>query len=139
MKSLIPSVRSPIIYNSNKCKCINYRIFKNSLCFEKYLNTLPNKLSVIKFQTRNHKLPDETDSYCTEERELNKLNKRYVIKKIGDEFHYLFVWQPHSYFLYKLEDLFDGLITSRILHLDYVRKGSNNVHVCCTIVDLFCK
>ena len=32
---------------SKSNKCINYRLFKNSLCAEKYLNILPNKLSVI--------------------------------------------------------------------------------------------
>ena len=70
-----------------------YRIFKNSLCYEKHLNTLSNKLSVIicKFRTSNHKLPDETVSYCAEEREINKLCRLCDKKDIGDEFHYLFV------------------------------------------------
>ena len=90
------------------------------------------------------------DQPCINGQPLSCVSTRfmYIIDCIGDinvDLLKIFVW--HSYFLYKLEDLFDGfffvsilvirnlifydvylmfaLITSRILHNDYVR---NNVH-----------
>ena len=75
--------------NSNS-KCINYRIFKNELGFEKYLTLLNGKKRIMlsKFRCGNHKLPVTTGRYVgipRNERKCNLCN----CNVIGDEYHYL--------------------------------------------------
>ena len=72
-------------------QCINYRIFKESLHFEKYLNILQTSeiKTFCKFRCINHKLPIVVGRYGHIPR-----NERYCTlcneNKIGDEFHFLF-------------------------------------------------
>ena len=71
--------------------CLNYRIFKHELAFEKYINMLPMKYRIIfmKFRCRNYKLPIVTGLYSNtplEERICTLCN----CNAIGDEFHYIF-------------------------------------------------
>ena len=73
----------------NSSKCTLYRSFKHTFGFEKYLVQTPTTLvnHLIKYRTRNHKLPVETGSWygiplCERICELCKAD-------VGDEFHYL--------------------------------------------------
>ena len=73
-------------------KCLNYRMFKHDLTFEKYLNIIPSDLSNIlcKFRCINHKLPIEKGRFMNIERNARfcqLCNSDYL----GDEFHYLFI------------------------------------------------
>ena len=45
--------------------CSNYKLFKSTFCFEEYLSKVPPKYlnKLIKFRTRNHKLPVEKGKY----------------------------------------------------------------------------
>jgi hypothetical protein len=71
-------------------KCYNYRIFKTTLNFEKYLVDLPYKYrrSIIKLRTTNHKLPVERGRYVNVPR-----HTRYCdlcnANVLGDEFHFI--------------------------------------------------
>ena len=71
---------------------LNYRIFKESFGFEKYLDKLTTKerITFCRFCTCNHKLPIETGRWINVER-----NERKCIffdkNDIGDEFHYILV------------------------------------------------
>ena len=71
-------------------KCINYRLFKHNFCFETYLVKTPSKFLqyMIKFRTRNNKLPVETGSWNNIE--LNRRVCTLCDRSIGDEFHYIF-------------------------------------------------
>ena len=71
-------------------KCVNYKIFKNTLCYEPYLNDLPSKFckSFTKYRCSNHKLPVEIGSYSKiprNERICNLCN----VNQLGDEYHYV--------------------------------------------------
>lgn len=71
-------------------KCINYRVFKDTFLFEKYLVDLPPRLSIplCKFRLLNHKLPIETGRFIgtpRAERYCELCNKN----SIGDEYHLL--------------------------------------------------
>lgn len=71
-------------------KCINYRLYKEKFEFENYLVQTPYKLLryMIKFRTRNNKLPVEIGSWNNVE-----YNDRKCLfcndNSIGDEYHYL--------------------------------------------------
>lgn len=73
----------------NCSKALNYRIFKNLLCFEEYFNILDEKdfLTLCKFRICNHKLPVELGRWYNIEREKRKCNLCKL--DIGDEFHYI--------------------------------------------------
>ena len=77
---------------SDSPKGLNYRIFKESFGFEKYLDKLTTKdrITFCRFRTCNHKLPIETGRWINVER-----NERKCIfcdkNDIGDEFHYILV------------------------------------------------
>lgn len=75
----------------NSPKGLDYRIFKNSLDFEKYLLTLPTQLckKYCNFRTGNAKLPIEIGRWFNIPRE-NRICKLCTCNEIGDEFHYLF-------------------------------------------------
>ena len=79
-----------IVYDSGTC--YNYRLFKENLCFEKYLLTLPQslRLSMIKFRTCNNRFPVQQERFLNIPRNERKCT---ICEKneIGDEFHYLFV------------------------------------------------
>ena len=73
-------------------KCLNYRIFKTSLNFERYLFDLPYKYRkcMLKLRTSNHKLPIEIGRYDNvhvprHERYCDMCN----INALGDEFHFI--------------------------------------------------
>ena len=72
-------------------QCLNYRIFKQTLHFEKYFHHLNDSQAKIlcKFRCVNHKLPIVSGRYNQIPR-----NERFCTHcnegKIGDEFHYLF-------------------------------------------------
>ena len=72
-------------------QCLNYRIFKQTLHFEKYFHHLNDSEAKIlcKFRCANHKLPIVSGRYNQIPR-----NERFCTHcnegKIGDEFHYLF-------------------------------------------------
>ena len=71
--------------------CCNYRLFKQSFCFEEYLNLLPLSLrqSFLRFRLVNHKLPVQQKrlhNMPREERFCTLCDSR----EIGDEFHYVF-------------------------------------------------
>lgn len=76
------------INNSSKCK--NYRLFKETFQFELYLVSIPYKLLryVIKFRTRNNRLPVETGSWYRTKPHQRKCTLCNYIGSIGDEFHY---------------------------------------------------
>jgi hypothetical protein len=70
--------------------CCNYRIFKNTFCFEEYLIYLPYTLSqrVLKFRLSNHRLPIQQRRALgipRDERICTICNSG----EVGDEFHYL--------------------------------------------------
>ena len=75
-------------------KALNYRIYKDNLVFENYLNILNDKdnLTLSKFRTTNHKLPVENGRWKNIARE-NRLCLLCNNGEIGDAFHYLFKCQ----------------------------------------------
>ena len=68
-----------------------YRLFKQKFGFEEYLINAPAKIRkyLIKFRTRNHRLPTETGRWRRIPRENRKCHLCH--SDIGDEFHYLLV------------------------------------------------
>ena len=83
------------IENNTSCYIV-YRLFKKNFGFENYLKTTPIKLRkyLIKFRTRNHKLPIETGRWRGISRENRKCH--LCNSDIGDEFHYLLVCRNFS-------------------------------------------
>ena len=73
-------------------QCTIYRIFKQKLCFEKYLITLNENTRRIfcSFRCLNHKLPIVTGRYSHIPRS-ERLCTYCSSNDIGDEFHYLFL------------------------------------------------
>jgi hypothetical protein len=71
-------------------KCINYRMYKDSLDLENYLLVLPPKFRrlMIRFRCRNHRLPVEANVYRTDI-DTDKCTLCDT-QEVGDEFHYLF-------------------------------------------------
>ena len=69
--------------------CVNYRIFKHSLCLERYLIDLIKRDRTIlsRFRCGNHYLPIVASRYSNTTREMRLCN----LQSLGDEFHYLFV------------------------------------------------
>ena len=78
---------------SNSSSGFNYRILKNSFCFEPYLVSLPTKQRkfFMQIRTRNHRLPIETGRWQKIQREERVCN--LCKSEIGDEFHYVLVCQ----------------------------------------------
>ena len=75
--------------------CINYRLFKNELCYENYLNNLSSNLRITYTRFRSHfrsrnfsKLPVVSGSYLNISL-ANRLCDKCDSVSIGDEFHYL--------------------------------------------------
>ena len=104
-------------------QCLNYRMFKQSNCYEKYFDILIDleAKSLCKFRCLNHKMPIVTGRHkniLRNERFCNLCNKN----QIGDEFHYLFQcgffleeWKNHIkryYWKYpntfKMDELFNS-------------------------------
>ena len=75
-------------------KALNYRIYKDNLAFENYLNILNDKdiLTLSTFRTTNHKLPVENGRWKHIARE-NRICLLCNNGEIGDECHYLFKCQ----------------------------------------------
>ncbi len=78
-------------------KCLNYRMFKEILCFESYLNVLPTKLrnALIRFRCRNNKFPIELGSYLNIPR-VERLCTLCNKNDLGDEFHYVLICPFYS-------------------------------------------
>ena len=80
-------------YNNlfNSPKCLNYRIFKCTHNFEKYLLDLPYDLrkAYCNFRCLNHRLPIEQGRFWGVERD-DRICDICDMQCIGDEFHYLF-------------------------------------------------
>ncbi len=81
-------------WNTNICnsaKCLNYRIYKSTFEFEKYLKILPPSLASImsKFRCLSHKMPIEQGRFFGIIRD-NRLCNICNRQELGDEFHYLF-------------------------------------------------
>ncbi|MEW8542876.1 MAG: reverse transcriptase family protein [Candidatus Thiodiazotropha sp.] len=70
---------------------INYRLFKDSYGFSKYLNLLSNKNCKIlmRFRTRNTKFPVEVGRWHSIP--LNERICTFCNKDVGDEYHYLLI------------------------------------------------
>ena len=79
---------SAIFENSH---AITYRIFKQSLHFEKYLIDLPKRERIIlcRFRCSNHRLPIVSGRYSNIQRNMRLCNLCNN-QSLGDEFHYLF-------------------------------------------------
>jgi hypothetical protein len=73
----------------NQSKCRSYKLFKHNFGFEKYLIETDYRYlkHVIKFRTKNHKLPIETGSWIGIPLEDRRCTLCHI--GIGDEFHYL--------------------------------------------------
>jgi hypothetical protein len=79
----------------NSSKGSTYRIFKQTFQFERYLTSTPYGYLtyMLKFRTRNHRLPIETGNWSKTPLNLrvcNLCNNDNNNNYIGDEFHYLF-------------------------------------------------
>ena len=74
----------------NSPKGITYKLFKNELHFEKYLDSLEDRglFTFCKFRTLNHKLPIECGRWQRLDRNQRLCN--LCSETIGDEFHYIF-------------------------------------------------
>ena len=75
----------------NSPKCLNYRIYKESIELEKYLLILPPKYAVLlcQFRCNNFKLPIEVGRWNNIPRDQRFCTLCHL-QKIGDEFHYIF-------------------------------------------------
>ena len=78
-----------LIYDSPKC--LNYRIFKTTHCFESYINYLPDDLRIALSKSRcvNHKLPIERGRFWGVARD-DRICELCNSAKLGDEYHYIF-------------------------------------------------
>ena len=82
------TLSSAIFENSHST---TYRIFKQSLHFEKYLTDLPKKERIVlcRFRCANHHLPIVSGRYSNIPRNMRFCNL-CNLQSLGDEFHYLF-------------------------------------------------
>lgn len=73
----------------NNSSCHNYKIFKTKFGFEHYLVSIEEKYKkyLVKFRTRNHRLPIETGRW----RRIPRHNRTCHLchTDVGDEYHYL--------------------------------------------------
>ena len=78
-----------ILNTSNKCQ--HYRIFKNTLGYETFLINTPHTFLkyIIKFRTRNNRLPVEISSWNRNNTQSEKCPLCNLNNSFGDEFHYL--------------------------------------------------
>jgi hypothetical protein len=88
LKDLFINDWASLIDQTNKCS--TYKIFKHNFGIEKYLSDTPKSylFYIIRFRTRNHRLPVETGSWSRIDYNLRYCNK--CQNQLGDEFHYLF-------------------------------------------------
>ncbi len=79
---------SEAISTSSKCRI--YRVFKQELSIENYLLTTSAKVrkQLVRFRTRNHRLPVETGSWVG--LELQQRKCPFCPSYVGDEYHYIF-------------------------------------------------
>ena len=75
----------------NSPKCLNYRIYKESIELEKCLLILPRKYAVLlcQFRCNNFKLPIEVGRWNNIPRDQRFCTLCHL-HKIGDEYHYIF-------------------------------------------------
>ena len=76
---------------NNDSKYSNYRLFKTTFEFENYLIKTPHQFLkfIIRFRTRNHRLPIETGSWSGIKSVERKCPLCKCSSSIADEFHYL--------------------------------------------------
>lgn len=79
---------------SSSSKCTTYKLFKNEVVFEKYLDELPTSLAIImaKFRCSSHRLPIEVGRFYNIPRHQRFCSK-CTQNTVGDEFHFLFQCQ----------------------------------------------
>lgn len=70
-------------------KCLNYRIFKQTFEFEKYLDILPQDLALayFRFRSLNHKFPIEWGRFVGIARD-ERICSLCPLNQLGDEYHY---------------------------------------------------
>ena len=108
---------------NDNSQCTVYRIFKEELCFEQYLNVLDyiDYVSLCKFRCRSHKLPVCKDRF-------NNLPFTELVcplcnvRDIGDEFHYLlkcpYFNEERSRYVQKNKRITNTLLFKNILSND---------------------
>ena len=71
-------------------KCLNYRIYKETLQFENYFNVLPQDLAspLFHFRSLNHRFPIELGRFCGIRRD-DRICELCSLNRIGDEYHYM--------------------------------------------------
>ena len=71
-------------------KCLNYRIFKQNLEFERYFSVLPSEkaLAFIRFLSLNHRFPIEWGRFLGTARD-DRICKLCFLNKLGDAYHYV--------------------------------------------------
>ena len=89
---LIKAVKQKLVdlfLNEWQSQIENNRLFKTKFCFESYLVRLPAKSRkyLLKFRTRNHRLPIDTAQWRRIRIETRKCHLCHL--DIGDEFHYM--------------------------------------------------
>ena len=129
------------IDNSPKALC--YRLFKENLEFEEYLDLLSDKdkITFCRFRTGNHRLPIETGRWQGTERR-NCFCELCNCEDIGDEFHYILKCRAllderknclKPYYLRRVNVLkFGTLFQSKNIHLlknlcKFIRKINSEV------------
>jgi hypothetical protein len=114
--------------------CTNYRLYKDTFCFERYLLLLSQPMckNLLKFRVTNHKLPIQRGRVLNvplDERVCTLCNS----EEIGDEFHYLFVCEDeeikasrknhlrnyflHHYNIVKFRQLMNSNSKIKLIHL----------------------
>ena len=73
--------------------CVNYRIIKNEILFEKYLVKLNRRgsITLCRFRCRSHRLPINNGRFENNPEESKIECPCCDLKVFGDEFHYVFV------------------------------------------------
>ena len=110
--------------------CTNYRMFKNELVYEKYLQILCQKeaITLSKFRCRTHRLPvnkGRFDANVVDDLQCPLCTPT----DIGDEFHYIFVcpFFQNERKMYIPSNLCGSSLRPSALHMD---KVFNTAHAC---------
>ena len=71
-------------------KCLNYRIYKETLQFENYFNVLPPDLAspLFHFRSLNHRFPIESGRFFGNRRD-DRICELCSLNRLGDEYHYM--------------------------------------------------
>ena len=122
----------------NRCKTLNYRLFKDNFCFEKYFDILDNRdiFTFCRFRTTNHKLPIEYGRWGNIQRNA-RICPICNSNDIGDEFHYILQCKSLSAqrevcidkkYLRKFKDIISMTKKSKLRKLcSFIRNINSNV------------